>query len=48
MMMGIFGQFEIKDGKIMELLENYGLQVLFIGFMIDLDEFMVWCGFIVM
>jgi ATP-binding protein involved in chromosome partitioning len=44
MMMGISGQPETKDGKTMEPLENHGLQVSSIGFMIDPDEPMVWRG----
>ncbi len=47
MMMGISGQPETKDGKTMEPLENHGLQVSSIGFMIDPDEPMVWRGPIV-
>ncbi len=44
MMMGISGQPESRDGKTMEPLENYGLQVSSIGFMIDPDQPMVWRG----
>ncbi|GAB3543973.1 iron-sulfur cluster carrier protein ApbC [Noviherbaspirillum agri] len=44
MMMGISGQPESLDGKTMEPLENYGLQVSSIGFMIDPDQPMVWRG----
>ncbi|MEO8600408.1 MAG: iron-sulfur cluster carrier protein ApbC [bacterium] len=44
MMMGISGRPESIDGKTMEPLENYGLQVSSIGFMIDPDEPMVWRG----
>lgn len=47
MMMGISGQPETKDGKTMEPMENHGLQVSSIGFMIDPDEPMVWRGPIV-
>jgi ATP-binding protein involved in chromosome partitioning len=47
MMMGISGRPETKDGKTMEPLENHGLQVSSIGFMIDPDEPMVWRGPIV-
>jgi ATP-binding protein involved in chromosome partitioning len=46
-MMGISGQPETKDGKTMEPLENHGLQVSSIGFMVDQDEPMVWRGPIV-
>ncbi len=44
MMMGIAGQPESLDGKTMEPLENYGVQVSSIGFMIDPDQPMVWRG----
>jgi ATP-binding protein involved in chromosome partitioning len=47
MMLGISGRPETLDGKTMEPLENYGLQVSSIGFMIDPDEPMVWRGPIV-
>jgi ATP-binding protein involved in chromosome partitioning len=43
-MMGIVGQPESRDGKTMEPLENYGVQVASIGFMIDPDQPMVWRG----
>ena len=44
MMLGITGRPESKDGKTMEPLENHGVQVSSIGFMIDPDEPMVWRG----
>jgi ATP-binding protein involved in chromosome partitioning len=44
MMMGISGRPETIDGKTMEPMENHGLQVSSIGFMIDPDEPMVWRG----
>ncbi len=44
MMMGISGQPETLDGKTMEPLENHGVQVSSIGFMIDPDQPMVWRG----
>jgi ATP-binding protein involved in chromosome partitioning len=44
MMMGISGRPETVDGKTMEPMENHGLQVSSIGFMIDPDEPMVWRG----
>lgn len=47
MMMGISGRPESVDGKTMEPMENYGLQVSSIGFMINADEPMVWRGPIV-
>jgi ATP-binding protein involved in chromosome partitioning len=47
MMLGISGRPETLDGKTMEPLENHGVQVSSIGFMIDPDEPMVWRGPIV-
>ena len=44
MMTGISGRPESRDGKTMEPLENYGLQVASIGFMINPDDPMVWRG----
>ncbi len=44
MMMGIEGRPESLDGKTMEPLENYGLQVMSIGFLVDKDEAMNWRG----
>jgi len=44
MMMGISGRPESLDGKTLEPLENYGVQVSSIGFMIDPDTPMVWRG----
>ncbi|GAC1412283.1 MAG: hypothetical protein NVSMB6_14080 [Burkholderiaceae bacterium] len=44
MLMGISGRPETVDGKTMEPMENHGLQVSSIGFMIDPDEPMVWRG----
>jgi ATP-binding protein involved in chromosome partitioning len=48
LLMGLAGERpSSKDGKTMEPLENYGLQVSSIGFMVDPDEPMVWRGPIV-
>jgi ATP-binding protein involved in chromosome partitioning len=44
MMLGINGRPQSLDGKTMEPLENHGVQVSSIGFMIDPDEPMVWRG----
>ncbi|MES2741369.1 MAG: iron-sulfur cluster carrier protein ApbC [Pseudomonadota bacterium] len=44
MMLGISGRPKTNDGKTMEPMENHGLQVSSIGFMIDPDEPMVWRG----
>jgi ATP-binding protein involved in chromosome partitioning len=44
MMMGISGRPESLDGQTMEPLENYGVQVISIGFLIDPDQAMIWRG----
>src|SRR5512133_2256835 len=44
MMMGIEGRPESSDGKTMEPLENYGVQVMSIGFLVASDEAMIWRG----
>src|SRR5438874_2715089 len=44
MMLGIAGRPESKDGKTLEPLEAWGVQVSSIGFLIDPDEPMVWRG----
>lgn len=44
MMMGISGRPESTDGKSMEPLENYGVQVISIGFLVDADQAMIWRG----
>src|SRR6185503_4907443 len=44
MMLGLSGRPESKDGKTMEPLENHGVQVMSIGFLIDMDTPMVWRG----
>ncbi|MDP3812105.1 MAG: P-loop NTPase, partial [Hydrogenophaga sp.] len=38
MMMGVEGRPESSDGQTMEPLENYGVQVISIGFLVDRDE----------
>jgi ATP-binding protein involved in chromosome partitioning len=43
-MMGVQGRPESIDGKTMEPMENYGVQVMSIGFLVDRDEAMVWRG----
>jgi len=42
MMMGISGKPESEDGKTMEPLENHGVQVMSIGFLVAQDEAMIW------
>lgn len=44
MMMGIDGRPQSDDGNTMEPLENYGVQVMSIGFLVDPDEAMIWRG----
>jgi ATP-binding protein involved in chromosome partitioning len=44
MMMGIEARPESTDGKTMEPLENYGVQVMSIGFLIEADNPMIWRG----
>ncbi|HEX4585587.1 MAG TPA: iron-sulfur cluster carrier protein ApbC [Burkholderiaceae bacterium] len=43
-MLGVSGRPESLDGKTMEPLENYGVQVNSIGFLVDADTPMVWRG----
>src|SRR2546430_4717892 len=44
MMLGISRRPESEDGKTMEPLENHGVQVMSIGFLVDQDEVMIWRG----
>ena len=44
MMMGIEGRPESSDGKTMEPMENYGVQVMSIGFLVEQDNPMIWRG----
>ena len=44
MMMGISGRPESEDGKSIEPMENYGVQVMSIGFLIEPDQAMIWRG----
>ncbi|MDD2918242.1 iron-sulfur cluster carrier protein ApbC [Rhodoferax sp.] len=44
MMMGIVGKPESEDGQTMEPMENYGVQVMSIGFLVAQDEAMIWRG----
>ena len=44
LMFGITGQPQTTDGKSMEPMENHGVQVSSIGFLIDIDTPMVWRG----
>ena len=43
-MMGITGQPVSNDGKILEPMENYGIKVMSIGFLVDEDTPMIWRG----
>ena len=44
MMLGISGKPESDDGKTMDPMENYGVQVMSIGFLVAQDEAMIWRG----
>lgn len=44
LMMGIDARPESDDGKTMDPLENYGVQVMSIGFLVAKDEAMIWRG----
>ena len=44
MMMGLQGRPESADGKTMEPMENHGVQVMSIGFLVDGDQAMIWRG----
>ena len=44
MMLGITARPESKDGKRMEPLEGHGIQAMSIGFLVDVDQPMVWRG----
>ncbi|MEO6362536.1 MAG: Mrp/NBP35 family ATP-binding protein, partial [Caldimonas sp.] len=44
MMMGIEGRPDSVDGKTMEPMENYGVQVMSIGFLVEQDNPMIWRG----
>ena len=43
-MMGVSGRPESADGKTMEPLVNYGVQMMSIGFLIEPDQAMIWRG----
>jgi ATP-binding protein involved in chromosome partitioning len=43
-MMGVQRRPESSDGKTMDPLENYGVQVISIGFLVERDEAMIWRG----
>lgn len=43
-MMGLAGQPESTDGKSLEPMENYGVQTMSIGFLIDEETPMIWRG----
>jgi ATP-binding protein involved in chromosome partitioning len=44
MMMGLSGRPESTDGKTMEPMQNYGVQVMSIGFLVEQDNPMIWRG----
>ncbi len=43
-MLGIHGRPESRDGKSLEPMENYGVQAMSIGFLIDEETPMIWRG----
>ena len=43
-MMGLSGRPESRDGQTMEPLENHGVQVMSIGFLVEPDQAMIWRG----
>ena len=43
-MLGIIGRPDSVDGKTMEPMEGYGLQVASIGFLVEPDQAMIWRG----
>ena len=43
-MMGIEGRPESEDGKTMKPMENHGVQVMSIGFLVDAEQAVVWRG----
>jgi ATP-binding protein involved in chromosome partitioning len=44
LMMGLSGRPESEDGKTMEPMENHGIQVMSIGFLVNPDDAMIWRG----
>ena len=44
MMMGAHGKPSSTDGKSMDPLENYGVQLMSIGFLVESDQAMIWRG----
>lgn len=44
MMAGVEGKPDTQDGKTMEPMENHGLQLMSIGFLVDQEQAMVWRG----
>jgi ATP-binding protein involved in chromosome partitioning len=44
MMMGVSGRPESRDGKTMEPMQNYGVEVMSIGFLVEQDNPMIWRG----
>ncbi len=47
-MMGISGKPTSKDGKVMEPMQNYGIKVMSMGFLIEEETPMIWRGPMVM
>lgn len=47
-MMGVSGCLGLLDGQMIILLQFYGVIMMFIGLMVDLDKVVVWWGFMLM
>ena len=47
-MLGVAGQPETADGKTLEPMENYGLKIMSMGFLVDEETPMIWRGPMVM
>ncbi|MBT9491052.1 MAG: iron-sulfur cluster carrier protein ApbC [Paucibacter sp.] len=43
-MLGVSGRPESEDGKLMEPMSAYGLQIMSIGFLVEDDQAMIWRG----
>lgn len=43
----VFGCLEVLFGCMLKLLEGYGVKVMFMGFMVEEEILMIWCGLMV-
>lgn len=48
MMFGLSGCLESLDNKLIELLCVFGVEIMFIGYLIEDEMLMIWCGLMVM